>query len=133
MADPIIVALLGGIAASAAKIASKATEDAYAMLKKLLVCKLGEKSEAIDAVTMLEAKPDSEGRKATVAEEFKAAKVADDAELLGAARRLQAALDQLPVADRVQVQHAVGSYIAQASEGSTATVNVGRDAASLKP
>lgn len=128
MTDSIMVVLLGGIAASAAKIASKATEDAYAMLKKLLVCKLGEKSEAVDAVTKLEAKPDSEGRKATVAEEFKAAKVADDAE-----RRLQAALDQLPAADRVQVQHAVGSYIAQASGGSTATVSVGRDAASPKP
>ena len=127
MDDQIVAALLGGIAASAGKIASKPLEDAYDALKGLLVRKLGASSEVVEAVAKLEAKPDSDGRKATVAEEIKAAKVADDPDLLDAARRLQAALDHLPTEGRAQVQHAVGSYIAQASGGSTATVSVGRE------
>ena len=124
MVDPIVTALLGGLAASAGKVASKAVEDAYGALKALLVRRLGEKSEAAEAVAKLEAKPDSEGRKATVAEELTAAKVSDDPELLEAARRLQAALEQLPAEGRAHVQHAVGNYIAQASGGSTAKVDV---------
>lgn len=127
MVEQIVAALLGGIAASTNKVASKAVEDAYGALKGLLVGKLGEKSNAVEAVAKLEAKPDSEGRKATVAEELKTMKAADHPDLLDAARQLQTALDQLPIESRAQVQHAIGSYIAQASEGSTATVNVGQE------
>lgn len=126
MVDPIVTALLGGLAASAGKVASKAVEDAYGGLKGLLLRKLGAQSDAADAIAKLEAKPDSDGRKATVAEELAAAKAADDHELLDAARRLQAALEQLPPEARSHVQNATGNYIAQASGGSTATVNVGR-------
>ena len=132
MIEQIVAAVLGAVAASAGKVASKAVEDAYGALKGLLVRKLGEKAEAVEALAKLEAKPDSDGRKATVAEELAGAKVADDPDLLDAARRLQAALDQLPAEGRAHVQHAVGSYIAQASGGSTATVNVGREASPSK-
>jgi hypothetical protein len=127
MVDAIVAALLGGLAASAGKVTSAAVEDAYGALKRLLLRKLGESSEAAEAVAKLEAKPDSDVRKAMVAEEFAAAKVADDGELVQAAQRLQAALDQLSAEARSQVQHAVGNYIAQASGGSTATVSVGRE------
>src|SRR3954449_10688995 len=106
MVDPIVTALLGGLAASVGKVASKAVEDTYSALKSLLLRKLGEKSEAAEAIAKLEAKPDSEGRKTTVAEELTAAKVADDRELLDLARQLQAALEQLPAEARSQVQHA---------------------------
>jgi len=126
MIDQIVAAVVGGVVASAGNVASEAVKDAYGALKNLLVQKLGAKSDAAEAVAKLEAKPDSEARKATVAEEFSAAKIADDAELLAAAQRLRAALDQLPQDARAHVQHAVGSYIAQASGGSTATVNVDR-------
>jgi hypothetical protein len=125
--DQIVTALLGGLAASAGKLASKAVEDTYGALKALLTRKLGNGREVAEAIAKLEAKPDSEGRKATVAEELKAAKVADDPELQEAARQLQAALEQLPAEGRAHVQHAIGNYIAQASGGSTATVNVSRD------
>jgi hypothetical protein len=134
MVDAILAALIGGAAASAGKVVvSKAVEDAYSALKALLVHKLGEKSDAVEAVAKLEAKPDSEGRKATMAEELNAARVTHDPELLDAARRLQAALEQLPAGGRTQVQNSVGSYIAQASGGSTATVNVGHEGSSSKP
>jgi hypothetical protein len=133
MVDAIVAALLGGLAASAGKVASAAVEDAYGALKGLLLRKLGQTGEAAEAIAKLEAKPDSDARKAVVAEELAAAKVADDSELVTAAQRLQAALDQLSAEARSQVQHAVGNYIAQASDGSTATVNVGRGGPAPKP
>lgn len=126
MADPITAALLGGLAAAAGKVASKAVEDAYGALKALLLRKLGDSSDAADAIAKLEAKPDSEGRKAILAEELATAGIADDGELLEAARKLRAALEQLPGEARAHVQNAAGRYIAQASGGSTATVNVNR-------
>ncbi len=132
MIEQIVAAVLGGVAASAAKVASKAVEDAYAALKGLLARKLGDKADAVEALAKLEARPEREDRQATVAAELKEAKVADDPDLVDAARRLQAALDQLPAENRAQVQHAVGSYIAQASGGSTATVNVGGEALPFK-
>ena len=132
MADPIVAALLGGLAALADKVASEAVKDAYRALKALLLRKLGDGSEAAEAITKLETKPDSEGRKAMVAEELAEAKVADDHELAEAARRLQAALAELPADARAQVQQAIGRYIAQASGGSTATVNVGREGSAPK-
>lgn len=132
MADPIMAALLGGLAASAGKVASKAVEDAYGALKGLLLRRLGADSDAAEAIAKLEAKPDGEGRKATLAEELAEAKLADDPEVKEAAGRLQAALEQLPAGSRAQIQHAVGNYIAQASGGGTATVTVGRDAPAPK-
>lgn len=128
MLDPISAAILLGIVASARTVASEAVEDAYSGLKGLLAHKLGKESEAVEAVEKLEKQPDRDDRKATVVAELQAAGVGDDAELLATAERLQAALDTLPEEARAGVQHAVGNYIAQASGGSTATVNVGRDA-----
>lgn len=132
MIEQIIAAVLGGVAASAGKVASKTVEDAYNALKALLARKLGDKADAVEALAKLEARPERQDRQDTVATELKEAKVADDPDLLDAARRLQAALDQLPAESRAQVQHAVGSYIAQASGGSTATENVGGEALPLK-
>ncbi len=132
MIEQIIAAVLGGVAASAGKVASKAVEDAYGALKGLLARKLGDKADAVEALAKLEARPEREDRQATVAAELKEAKVADDPDLVDAARRLQAALAQLPAESRARIQHAVGNYIAQASFGSTATVNVGREASPLK-
>jgi hypothetical protein len=126
MLEGIVTAFIGGVAAESGKVATKAVADSFRALKELLVRKLGDKSEAAVALTKLEDKPDSDGRKATLAEELKDAKVEDDPELVQAARRLQAALDQLPTESRAHVQHAVGNYIAQASGGSTATVNVNK-------
>jgi hypothetical protein len=131
MLETIISALLGGVAAAGGKVATKAVEDAYGALKGLLVRKLGEKSDTVEAVTKLEAKPESEARKATVAEELKAANVGTDPELVEAARRLQTALDELLPEGRAHVQHvqhvqhAVGNRNAQAIDRSTAMVSVG--------
>jgi hypothetical protein len=129
MVDLLLSALLGGIAASARNVASQAVEDSYGALKALLERKLGHRSETIEAITSLEAKPTSDGRKATLAEELRSANVSDDPDLREAVQQLQAALDKLPAEDKSVVQQAVGSYIAIASGGSSASVNVGRKAA----
>ena len=122
MLETIVTALLGGAAAMGGKVASEAAKDGYTALKNLIVQKLGLNSDAAKAIATLEAKPDSEGRQKTVTEELADAKVGDDPALVEAARRLQAALEQLPPEGRAHVQHAVGNYIAQASGGSTAKV-----------
>ena len=75
------------------------------------------------AVEGVEAKPDSAGRKATLEEEVASAKADQDAELLKAAQALLEKLNAQPGGAQI-IQQATGSYIAQASGGSTATVNV---------
>src|SRR6476659_445264 len=92
MLETIVTALIGGVAAESGKVATKAVVDSFRALKELVVRKLGDKSEAAEALTKLEDKPDSDGRKATLAEELKDAKVEDDPELLEAAERLNKAL-----------------------------------------
>ena len=124
MIDQIVVAFLGGLAASSAKVASKLVEDAYDHLKKLLTRELGEKSDAVEAISKLEAKPSSEGRKTMVVEELTTADIRNMPELLEAAQKLQKALEELPAEDRVYIQQAIGSNIAQASGGSIAKVHV---------
>jgi len=49
-----------------------------------------------------------------------------DAELIAAAEVVMAKLNDLPQGERKHIMHAVGSYIAQADRGGTATVNVTR-------
>ncbi len=124
MIDPVTAALLSGLTVSTAKVASNIVEGAYAALKDILVHKLGKRSDAVEAISKLESKPDSEGRKAVVVEELTAANVSNIPELVEAARRLQTALEQMQMANFTHVQQATGSHIAQASGGSTAKVNV---------
>lgn len=132
MGDAIVAALLGGLAATDGKVASAAVEDAYGALKGLLLRKLGQTGEA-EAIAKLEAKPDSDARKAMVAEEPAAANVSDDHDLVQAGQRLQAALDELSAEARSQAQHAVGNYITKASGGSAAKVTISHESRAPKP
>ena len=121
--DPITAAIVAAIAAGTAKVAEQAIVDAYAGLKELLRRKFGAKSEVVKAVKALEAKPDSAARKDVVKEEVAAAKADQDPELLQAAHALLDKIGAQPGGVQV-IQQATGSYIAQASGGSTASVNV---------
>ena len=49
-----------------------------------------------------------------------------DRELIAAAENIVAALRELPASEQQHIQSAIGSFIAQADRGGTATVNVGR-------
>lgn len=119
----IVAALAAGIVKSAGSVGEKVLVDSYAALKGLLQRKFGRESKLVKAVDDLEAKPDSDGRKLTLKEEVGEAKADEDPEIRQAA---QALLDQLQAQPGGQqhIQHAMGSYIAQADRQSTAQVHV---------
>ena len=119
----IVAALTAGATAAGPKVAEKVIVEAYEGLKALLKRKFGGESQVVEAVQELEAKPDSQGRQTTLKEEVAAAMADQDPDLLQAA---QAVLDQIAAQPGGQehIQQAIGSYIAQADRGSTASVNV---------
>ncbi|HVF59672.1 MAG TPA: hypothetical protein VNJ70_07680 [Thermoanaerobaculia bacterium] len=121
--EPITTALIAAAVAGVAKMGEQAIADAYSGLKSLIRRKFGSDSEVAKAVEAVEAKPESEGRKATLAEELKAAKAEEDQELVEAARRLLEQIQAQPRGTQI-VQQATGVNIAQAADHSTATVNV---------
>ena len=123
VANAIVAALSAGAVAGAQDTAKSAIADAYEGLKSLVKKKFGHDSEAAEAIDKLEAKPDSDGRKQTLAEELKAANSTSDAELVTAAQSLLALIKALPQGEK-HIQVAQGTGIAQADRGSTATVTM---------
>jgi hypothetical protein len=123
----ILAAIAAGATAGITDTAKKATGDAYAGLKALLVRKLDAGSEPVEAISKLERKPASAGWKESVAEELARSEANEDQELVAAAEVVLSRLRELLPSEQRHIQQAIGSYIAQADRGSTATVNVGRD------
>jgi hypothetical protein len=82
--EPVTTALIAALA----KMAEPAVKDAYEGLKALLVKKLGARNAVLDAVGDLEKKPDSAGRRETLHEEVTASAVANDPDIVAAARTL---------------------------------------------
>lgn len=127
--DPITVAIVAaigiGTVSGATKIAEQTIVDAYNGLKVLFVKKFGQNSDVVKAVERLEEKPTSSGRRTTLSEEIVSAKAADDQDILVAANDLLDRIKQLPSGEQ-HIQDALGSYIAQADRGSTASVVVGK-------
>jgi hypothetical protein len=119
----ILSAVTAGIAKSAGTVGEKILVDGYAALKALLQRKFGGESKLVKAVDALEASPGSDGRKLTLKEEVGEAKADEDPEIRQAA---QALLDQLQAQSGGErhIQHAMGSYIAQADRQGTAQVHV---------
>lgn len=126
--DPVTTALLAAMAAGALGGVTEAGKavvvDAYGKLKSLLAKKFGGKSDVVQAVEQVEAKPDSKGRKETLAEEIAGVKADQDPEIVQAAQMLLQAVQGLPEGGQ-HIQTAIGNYIAQADRGSTASVNIG--------
>jgi len=100
----IIAALAAGITAGLGEAAKKAISDAYAALKARIEKKPGKDSELAKAVAGLEAKPASEGRKATLQEEVQAAKADQDAELLALAKALIETIQKQAIGPAVNVE-----------------------------
>lgn len=123
--DPIATAIIAAISSGAmegiAEAGKSALSEAYERLKALLIKKFGHESDIAQAVSHVEAKPESEARKAALLEEIAAAQAAQDPDLLQAA---QAVLLVIPASSQFH-QQATGSYIAQADRGSNASVNIG--------
>lgn len=82
--EPVTTALIAALA----KIAEPAVKDAYEGLKALIVKKLGARNAVLDAVGDLEKKPDSAGRRETLHEEVASSAVANDPDIVAAARKL---------------------------------------------
>ena len=123
----IITAIVAGIASGSKDVAKKAVDDGYNGLKGILRRKFSADSQIMRAVEQAEKNPDSDARKAVLKEEVTAANVDQDSEVLSAAK----SLIEMMKADQDLVQTvnqvASGNYIAQASHGGTATVNVKKD------
>jgi hypothetical protein len=122
--DPITTAVLEALG----KLAEPAVKDAYEGLKAYLVRKFGKPSEVVKAVETLEAKPDSAGRRATLAEEIVSAGAARDAELLKLAQAVMEAARAAQGGTQVVHQRVVGDRNIVAGTGDI-TINMerGRD------
>ncbi len=121
----ILSALAAGAAAGVTEAGKKLVVDGYEALKAALTAKFGADSELADAVAGLEKHPDSDGRKQTLHEEIVAAKAQEDPELVKLAQALLDQIESQPGGAQ-HIQNAVGSYIAQADRGGTASVTVTR-------
>lgn len=119
----ILAAVVGGVVKGAAGVAPKAVQDAYAGLRDLIRRKLGSESTVEAAITGLESKPDSSGRRAVVEEEVKESGAASDPEIVSAAEQLMQLISAMPNGES-HVQKAIGNYIAQADRSGHAEVRV---------
>jgi hypothetical protein len=119
----IIAAVAAGLVKGAGEVSQKVLVDGYERLKALLGRRFGDRSEVVQAVQGLEARPDSPARRNLVVEEVQLSGAGNDEELLTVARDLLARIQEDP-GPRASVQQAIGSYIAQADRQSHAEVNV---------
>ena len=116
--DPITTAILTAVAA----VSSNAIKDSYSALKALLKKKFGEDSDLVEAVNKLEAKPQSEGRKATVQEEIETVKANDDQEIVQLAQSLMEKLKEHPEGQQVITQTI--SHVKYAATSGTGTASI---------
>ncbi len=126
--DPVtalLTALVAGVAAGVSEAGKKLVVEGYGALKAALTARFGADSALAGALESLERNPESQGRKQTLDEEIAAAKAHEDPELVELARALLEQIESQPGGAR-HIQNAVGSYIAQADRGATATVTVTR-------
>jgi hypothetical protein len=111
--DPITTAVLSGIAAGATggatAVAQQALVDAYSGLKGAIQRRFGADSDMAEAIAALEKKPDSHGRRSTLAEEVANAGADKDAEIVQAAEQVQAQVQQHPHAQ--QIFNAINSNV----------------------
>lgn len=122
----IVAAVTAGVTSGATEIGKQAIVGAYQHLKTLLKHKFGGESKIVKAVEEVEGTPDSKGRQQTLQEEVAKARADQDPELVQAAQELRKQLGLLPGGSH-HSQTAIGSYIAQAQEGSSASVNLDRE------
>ena len=125
--DPITTAIVTATAA----VGSSAIKDTYSALKALLKKKFGEKSDLVEAVNKLEAKPQSNGRKTIVQEEVETAKANDDPEIVQLAQSLLEKLKEHPEGKQV-INQTVSNvkYAATSGSGPATISNINENAAS---
>lgn len=90
----IIAALVAGATTGLTETAKKAIDNIYEALKAKIKEKFGKDNDLTNAVSGVEAKPTSDGRKAILQEEVKAAKADHDQELLSLAKKVMETIQQ---------------------------------------
>lgn len=127
MIEVITSAVVGGLLAGAndglKEVTRKGISDGYERLKSLLLRHENGEHDVADALKKLEAKPDSEARKAVLVEELERSGAAKDLAIQDQARLLLDLVKELS-AGNTSGQIASGTRIAQADRGSSATVNI---------
>ena len=88
----IVAALAAGLGGGVTEVGKKMVVSAYDALKAAIEKRCGAESEVSEAIETLEETPDSEGRRATLAEEVADAALTEDDELVRQAEDLIAAL-----------------------------------------
>jgi hypothetical protein len=104
--DPVTAAIVGGLT----KLSEPAIKDAYNGLKALLIKKFGGKDDLTKAVTELEAKPESVGRRETLREEVVISGADKDPELLEFARILTEMVKSQPAGQHFIQQTVTGDH-----------------------
>jgi len=127
MVETIMAAIVGALASGAkdgiSDVAKKGLSDGYDKLKSVLGRHANGASDVSNALERVEAKPESEARRAVLAEELEDSGAARDAEVVGQANTLLELVRSLP-SGGTGSQVASGTGIAQADRSSTATVNM---------
>lgn len=126
MVETIVTAVVAALASGATDglkdVAKKGLSDGYEKLKSAITRHPGT-SDVADALEKMEAKPDSEPRRAVLAEELEASGIWANEEIIAQANSLLALVRALPDGIRGgQVAHGTG--IAQADRSSTASVTM---------
>ena len=125
LASAVIGALMAGANDGLKEVTRKGISDGYEQLKSLLLRHGNGEHDVADALKKLEAKPNSEARKAVLIEELESSGAAKDLAIQDQARLLLDLVKELP-AGNTNGQIAIGTGIAQADRGSSATVNITR-------
>ena len=119
----VVGALIAGANDGLKEVTKKGISDGYEQLKSLLSRHRNGEHDVTDAIKKLEAKPDSEARKAVLIEELESSGAAKDLAIQDQALLLLNLIKELP-ASNTSGQIASGAGIAQADRGSSATVNI---------
>jgi hypothetical protein len=127
----IVTALAAGAAAAAKDVGGDAVKSAFNGLKNLIAQKFGGRPDVVEAVTKVEQKPESEGRKETLKEELQTAGADKDQELLAEVQKFLKLLEEKGVP--TGVSQSIGTATATASGGGTAVgaIQVGGDAGNI--
>ena len=104
----IQAAIVLGITSGATEVAKTAVVDASNGLKALIRKKLGKENEVTKAISDLETKPNSTGRKVSLQEEVTAAKLDQDQEIVAAAKALIELIKASPTGQEVINQTVIG-------------------------
>lgn len=107
----IATAVSAGVISGLTETSKTAISEAYEKLKNLLVKKFGAKSDVVQAIEQLEAKPESADRKETLQEEIATAGAEQDDEIIAAAKHIltlvysqQAGLGRFTIQNNAPVQ-----------------------------